>query len=124
MEEEDIDIYSSPVENYLRIVHTVETLEVGIRITEDWMEEHKEHILKYRNVFPNFETVNPDIEDSEFREKAKQTETLLANLSHQIKTQGTFNVKLYLILNKHMKSMCEIIYGEDQLAEMVQQLCM
>jgi hypothetical protein len=124
MEEEDIDMYSSPVENYLRIVHTVETLEIGIRITEDWMEEHKGHILKYREVFPNFEIVNPDIEDSEFRTKAKETETLLANLSHQVNTQGTFNVKLYLILNKHMKSMCEIIYGEEQLAEMIQELCM
>jgi len=124
MEEENNDMYSSPYDNYLRMVETIEELENKIRITEDWYEEHKQHILKYREVFPNFQKVNEDLQDSEFRKKANETEIILSNLVNEIHTQGTFNVKLYLILNKHLKTMCEIIYGEDQLLEMLEKMRM
>ncbi len=119
MEEEDIDMYSSPWENYLRLLNTVETLETGVRLSEDWYEEHKTHILKYRDVFMDFSRVNEEIEDEVFRRKAAETETILSSLVHEIITRGIFTVKMYLLLNKHMKALCEFIHGEDELLEML-----
>ena len=119
MEEEDIDMYSSPWENYLRLLNTVETLETGVRLSEDWYEEHKTHILKYRDVFMDFSRVNEEIEDEVFRKKAAETETILSSLVHEIITRGIFTVKMYLLLNKHMKALCEFIHGEDELLEML-----
>jgi hypothetical protein len=119
MEEEDIDMYSSPWENYLRLLNTVETLETGVRLSEDWYEEHKTHILKYRDVFMDFSTVNQEIQDESFRKKATETETILSSLVHEVKTRGIFTVKMYLLLNKHMKALCEFIHGEDELLEML-----
>lgn len=119
MEEEDIDMYSSPWENYLRLLNTVETLETGVRLSEDWYEEHKTHILKYRDVFMDFSTVNQEIHDESFRKKAIETETILSSLVHEVKTRGIFTVKMYLLLNKHMKALCEFIHGEDELLEML-----
>jgi hypothetical protein len=118
MEEDDTDVYSSPYDNYLRVVHTIETLESGIRLTEDWFEEHKKHILKYREVFPNFQTINEYVEDTEFRRKAYETETLLSNLVQEIHVRGVFTPRMYLLLNKRLKELCELIWNENELLDM------
>jgi hypothetical protein len=119
MEEEDTDIYSSPYENYLRVLETIQSLETGVRLTEDWFHEHIGHILKYRDVFPNIGRINEEIEDIEFRTKASEAEVLLSNLVDEIKKRGTFTTKIYLLLNKRMKDLTEIIVGEDELLEML-----
>lgn len=119
MEEEDIDMYSSPYENYLRLLQTIQTLESGARLSEDWFSEHIGHIQKYRDVFPNIEKINEDIKDIEFRKKASEAEVLLSNLVDEIKKRGTFTTKLYLLLNKRMKDLTEIMFSEDELLEML-----
>ncbi len=119
MEEEDIDMYSSPYENYLRLLQTIQTLESDARLTEDWICEHTRHIMKYREVFPDFKKINEEIEDNEFRKKASEAETVLANLVNEIKSRGTFTIKTYLLLNKRMKDLTEFIFGEDDLLEML-----
>lgn len=124
MEEEDIDMYSSPYDNYLRLVETIETLESNGRLTEDWYEDHKKHIFKYISIFPNFGRVNEEIEDKEFRRKAKGIEVMLADLVNEIRMTGTFNTRIYLILNKYMKEVCEIIWGEDELLRMMKEMGM
>jgi hypothetical protein len=124
MEEEYIDMYSSPHENYLRLLQTIETIEGGARLTEDWYEEHKEHIEKYRDVFPNFHKVNEDIEADEFRKKANEGEILLSNLVNEIQLRKTFNVRIYLALNKKLKELCEFIWGEDELLNMLGRMSM
>ena len=119
MEDEDTDVYSSPHENYLRLLNTIKEIESNSRLTEDWFEEHKHHILKYRDTFPNFRKVNEEMEDAEFRRKADETETILANLIHELQSRKTFTAKTYLLLNKRMKELCELIWGEDELLEML-----
>lgn len=124
LNEEDTDVYSSIYRNYLRLIETIKHLENNVRITEDWYEEHKQHILKYREMFPNFRYINEEFEDSEFRKKAEETETILSSLTHEIKIKKIFNLKLYLLLNKHLRRMCDIIYGEEELTDMLNQLSM
>jgi hypothetical protein len=119
MEEEDMDMHSSPYDNYLRLISVIQLIESGARVTEDWVEEHKQHILKYRDAFPNFRKVNEEMDDSDFRRKADETEVILSNLVHEVITRKTFTVKLYLLLNKRMKELCEIIWGEDELSDML-----
>lgn len=119
MEEEDADVYSSPYDNYLRLLQTIQTLESGARLTEDWFCEHTEHILKYRSTFPDIRRINEDVEDSEFRKKASEAEVILSSLVSEIKSRGTFTVKTYLLLNKRMKDLSELISDEDDLIEMV-----
>jgi hypothetical protein len=119
MEEDDTDMYSSPYENYLRLITAIQTIESGARLTEDWFEEHKYHILKYRDVFPNFREVNEDMQGQDFRKKADEAEILLSNLVNEIMNRSLFNVKVYLLLNKRMKELCELIWGETELLEML-----
>jgi hypothetical protein len=122
MEEEDTDMYSSPYENYYRLLTTIKEIESASRLTEDWFEEHKQHILKYREVFPNFRKVNEEMQDSDFRTKAEETETILSNLIHEIQTRNIFTSKVYLLLNKRLKHLCELIWGEDELLEMMRKM--
>jgi hypothetical protein len=124
MEDEDTDVFSSPSENYLRLLNTIEQLESGARLTEDWYEEHKQCILKYRDVFPNFTKVNEEMTDSTFRKKAIETETILSSLVHEIYSTKLFTARTYLLLNKRMKELCEIIWGEDELLEMLGRMSM
>jgi len=124
MEEEDTDMYSSPFGNYLRLVETIQTLEAGVRLTEDWYEEHKQHILTYRKEFPNFSNINEDFEDSEFRTKAKEVELVLNSLVREVKMKTLFNTKTYLILNKLLKEMCELIWTQEELSEILGKMSM
>jgi len=124
MEEEDTDVYSSPYDNYLRLLTAIKDIESGARLTEDWFEEHKQHILKYRDTFPNFRKVNEEMDDPDFRKKADETETILSNLVSEVKSRSTFTVKLYHLLNKRMKELCELIWGEDELLEMLGRMSM
>ena len=118
-EEEEEDIYSDPVENYCRLHRTVTFLENDGRVTEDWIEEHKKHILKMREVFDDFPNINPEIEDPEFRRLAYECETLLQNLVQSIRLYRTFDVELYHNLGQNMLTMCEYLFSDDEL-----ELCM
>ena len=111
-EEED---YSDVYENYCLLQRTVTFLTNGGRVTEEWMEEHRRHILKYREVFPDFSQTNMEIKDPGFRKLAQETEVLLSNLIKSIEMNRFFNVKFYLMLNQHMIKMCEFVFTEDEL---------
>lgn len=116
------DEYNFPYNNYLRLLNTIHSLENSVRFTEDWYEEHKRHILKYREIFSNYALINEDITDPKFRKLADETETLLSNLVHDIKIRNTFSLKIYLLLNKHLKELCDLIYGEDELMNLLNEL--
>lgn len=112
---EDEDIYSDPYENYCRIKRTVTFLTNGGKVTEDWMEEHTGHIMKYNEIFPQFSQTNLEVTDKIFRTMAYETEGLLSNLVENINHNRFFDVKLYLMLNKHMLNLTEYLFTEDEL---------
>lgn len=120
--QEDSMEYADPLQNYCRLKTTAVFLQTGGRVTEDWMEEHKKHILKYFEMFPRFSMINEEIEDQEFRTKAKNTETLLCYLVDSIQKTNTFNTVHYRMLNEHMIYLCETIFSEDELSECMSML--
>ncbi len=124
LEEEDINMSSSAESNYVRLLKTIQELESGVRVTEDWVEEHKRIILLYRDTFPNFRAVNEEFRDKEFRKKADESEVLISNLVHEIKVSGTINLRYYLILVKHIKIMCDLVWDEHDLSSMLERMRM
>ena len=108
--EEDIyeEMRKTPTEtqrisNYNRILETIiEITSQGFRLTEDWMEEHKKLIMVYRDWIPDYNLIDPEIENEDFRKKAYETEVLMRNLVEAIVKTKTFNVKFYLMLLQHM----------------------
>jgi hypothetical protein len=113
------DHYTDVYDNYCRLQHTVTFLTNGGRVTEEWMEEHRRHILKYQEMFPEISQTNLEIDDPEFRKIAQEAEVLLTNLVRGIRANRFFNVKFYLMLNQHMLKLCEFLFTEDEL-----ELCM
>lgn len=114
-EDEEVDMYADKYENYCRLQRTVTFLTNGGRVTEDWMEEHRLHILKYHEMFPNFSQTNEDIRDPEFRKTAQETEVLMNNLVQSVQTNRFFSIKFYLMLNQHMIKLSEYFFTEDEL---------
>jgi hypothetical protein len=116
MEEDDeVDVYGDPYENYCRLQRTVTFLANGGRVTEDWMEEHRLHILKYNDMFPNISKTNVEIRDPEFRKIAQEAEVLLNNLVQGIQVNRFFSVKFYLMLNQHLIKLSEYFFTQDEL---------
>lgn len=114
-----------PEKNYIRLIETIEELEdKNFRLTEDWYERHKKYILKYREVFPNFKFVNKDFEDKEFRILAREVEMIISNLVHEIKVNNSFDLELYLVLNKNIKQLCDMLNEESELMNMISRLSM
>jgi hypothetical protein len=118
-DEEEPDLYSDKYENYCRLQRTVTFLTNGGRVTEEWMEEHRLHILKYREIISDYTHVNDDIKDPDFRKTAQETEVLLSNLVQSISVNRFFNVRFYIMLNQHMLKLCEYFFSEEEL-----ELCM
>lgn len=109
------DNCSNGYENYCRLHRTVTFLKNRGEVTEEWMIEHREYILRYRKEFPDFSQVHLEVDDEHFRENAQETEEILASLVDCIRNTGFFNVLHYLMLNEHIIAICDHIFTQDEL---------
>lgn len=114
-----MDEYSDPLQNYNRVENTIHILSTGVGITPEWMSFHCKHILKYQEVFPVISEVNLDLDTTEFREKARQTEVLLNCLVHSVIHSNTFDLKIYLIFNQYIKWLADQVEESNNLVEML-----
>jgi hypothetical protein len=108
--------------NYCRLVETIEYIESGGRITEDWMECQKTHIHTIASFFTEgFQNLNPEIKTQEFRKIAKEVDVIMNNLLSSIHYEKTFKVGHYnILLNKILimfKLSHEFHEKEDELSE-------
>lgn len=102
--------------NYCRLVETIQFIESGGRITEDWMEHHKDVIKEYHDAFPySFRVLNPEIKDKEFRTIAEQADVLMNSLLTCIQYEKTFKVGHYHLLLQRLLRMFQIVceYHDD-----------
>lgn len=106
-------------ENYKVILDTDLFFRSNGEITPEWMETHKNYICKYHTWCIDFRTTDSDIEDTEFRKKCNEVETLISYLFHQIKTTNTFEVAWYKLLNTYFKDMCRSQFGDDELEDLI-----
>ncbi len=96
--------------NYCRLVETIQFIEAGGRITEDWMEHHKSVIHVYHDAFPyGFQALNPEINNKEFRSLGEQAEVLMNSLLTSIQYEKTFKVGHYLLLLQRLFRMVQIV---------------
>lgn len=115
---------SEKYKNYLEIVEGIQYIENGGRITEDWMEESKTMIAKWRSWIPDFSTLNPEREDKGFRDAATETELAMAYLCKEIAENSYVDVNMYVVLLKGMKKMCDLTFEEDDLIELMKMMTM
>ena len=109
-------------EHYLQVVRTIQLIESGTKITEDWMEENKWLILRWRDWINNFAVLNSEVEDEEFRKKCRDSETIIQYLCHSIHSQKTFDPKTYLIFLRHLKYICDSLFTDDEMEELMSML--
>lgn len=111
-------------ENYQRIVDTINFIQSGGKITEDWMDEERHYIYMYRSWIPDYSMVNPERETAEFRKVCHETETLIQYLLNYLKNTGHVEVKVYLMLLQHMRKIIDSIREEDELDDLMNGLAM
>jgi hypothetical protein len=105
--------------NYKLLLDTHEFFLNGGRITEDWLEEHKLYILRYRSWYSDYTTMNDEVEDENFRRICRDVETILSHLVMQIDKTNTYDPKVYKILNEYLKNMCECLFSEEELNDLM-----
>jgi hypothetical protein len=110
--------------NYNRIIDAIQFLKKDSRITEDWMEEHKQAIQYYRDMFSDWNMVNDEVNDKKFRHYAYTVEILLRFLTREIKVHKRFDKKIYLELNENLLSMINFLSEEDELTNQLSKLTM
>lgn len=110
--------------NFAKILSTTQYLDDGGRITEDWMEEHKNLILQYREWIPNYGMINQEIEDPVFRKCCTDAEILMSHLHHSIRSKKTFDVKMYHIFMRQMKQIVETVFTDDEMADLLSMMSM
>lgn len=108
--------------NYEFLMNAIRHVERGDRITEDWMEEHKDRILLYRGFWPDMSRLNPDIKDHNFRACAVEVETLLESLCGDIRTYKTFSVPDYHRFNLSMRRMAQTFAEDEDFTDMMSNL--
>jgi hypothetical protein len=110
--------------NFQSLLSTIDYIQTKKRITEDWMETHKQNIMLYREYFGDFNKVNIDCKDRKFRKLAEDTEVLLNHLVWEIQETGYFTVEMYLKLIIGFKQMTEIMVATDDLCSMFGEMSM
>ena len=119
-EDDSMDSYSGysdteKYQNYMKIVNTITFFENNGHITEDWMEEHKWWIEKWRDWIDDYSIVNQDITEKDFRKACSDTETLMTYLIRSIRATKTFDTKVYYILLNKMKYICDNLFSANEL---------
>jgi hypothetical protein len=123
-EDETMDTYSGysdteKYQNYMQIVNTLKFFENNGHITEDWMEEHKWIIEKWRDWIDDYCLINREITEKGFRKACCEAETLISYLIKSIRTTKTFDTKVYLILLHRMKYICDNLFTPDELENLM-----
>uniref|UniRef100_A0A6C0EQM6 Uncharacterized protein n=1 Tax=viral metagenome TaxID=1070528 RepID=A0A6C0EQM6_9ZZZZ len=118
---DDVTGYSETekYENYMQIIKTLEFIEKNGRITEDWMEENKAIIEKWRDMINDYSRLNPEITSKYFRKDCNDTEVLIQYLIASIRSTKTFDIKVYVILLQKMKAMCDHAYDDMEMNELM-----
>lgn len=121
---EDIFTEEQKMEHWLQVYTAMQFLEKDGRITEDWMEDQKEHILRWRDWIPNFSTLNPDVEDSVFRSRCAYAEEMMRQLVIMIRETKTFDPSVYLLLLKSIEYIRASITTVDDISEWIASMSM
>lgn len=100
--------------NYEMVQEAVEYLETNDQdfVTSEWAEEHQNFFITIRGEFPDLSSVNEDIRDIEFRNKAARAEVL----ARKIENTKYFDITTYCQLCKlcyELYQYCEKIDADD-----------
>jgi len=119
--EDETDLFTEEqkTQNWLQVYNATKFIENDGRITEDWMEEQKYHILKWRDWIPNFSTLNQDVEDPAFRAKCSYAEQIITHLVESIRQTNTFDPSVYLLLLKSIEYIRASITNVDDITEWI-----
>jgi len=108
--------------NFLTVVSAVDFIRNKKRVTEDWLEEQKKHVMRLRNAFPYIHALHMEIQDSEFRKFAYQSEMLLQDLVVSIRFKYDFDLSKYLKLCENLLGMIKFIYEEKELEDAMKKM--
>jgi len=101
--------------NYLELVAAIEYLKRNGRLSEDWLEDSRALIRKYRTWWPNMAFMNTEIQDKDFRKMCGEAELLLAELMRGVQSNDFVNVKLFgIFLNKVKLIIDHVIPDKDK----------
>ena len=101
--------------NYLELVAAIEYLKRNGRLSEDWLEDSRALIRKYRTWWPNMAFMNQEIQDKDFRKMCGEAELLLAELMRGVQSNDFVNVKLFgIFLNKVKLIIDHVIPDKDK----------
>jgi hypothetical protein len=110
-------------EHWLQVFNAIKFLENGGRITEDWMEDQKYQILRWRDWFSDFSNINPDIEDPAFRQRCVYAEGIMQQLVLMIRETKTFDPSVYLLLLKSIEYIRASVTSVDDITEWITYMC-
>lgn len=101
--------------NYLTLIKTIDYIESGQRITEDWMIDNKNEILKYREWIKDYSKVNDDVENQDFRKICEDTEDTIQYLCKSIEKTNTFDTAVYVTLLRLIKEICDFLFTDEEI---------
>ena len=100
--------------NYLELVAAIQYIERSGRLSEDWLEDSRMLIRKYRTWWGNMAFMNPEITDPDFRKMCGEAELLLAELMRGVHANDFINVKLFAIFLKKVKTIIDRVIPDEQ----------
>jgi len=123
-EDDTMDAYSGysdteKYQNYMQIVNTLQFFENKGHITEDWMEENKWIIERWRDWIDDYSVINQEVTEIAFRRACVEAETLISYLIKSIRTSRTFDTKVYHILVHKMKYICDTLFTAEEMEQLM-----
>uniref|UniRef100_A0A6C0JYQ7 Uncharacterized protein n=1 Tax=viral metagenome TaxID=1070528 RepID=A0A6C0JYQ7_9ZZZZ len=111
-------------QNFKFILKTIQSIESGVDINESWMLKHSKKIKDYRSWVSNYEYVNIEVEEPEFRMTCRQMELCIRSLFDSVLDTNTFDVSTYYTFNKCVQTIMDKLITADELADVMSSLCL
>lgn len=102
-------------DHFSMVLDAIETLQKNEIITEEWLHKHTKQTLKIRETLQNIAIVHEEIDDDDFRRKAREAEAMLQHLVYRIYETGQLDLTVYLMFNQRIYNICTCIFTEDEL---------
>lgn len=114
-------------ERYQFVLDTIEELESGIDLNQEWYDFHSQKMLEYQRYFVDFANVNPEVMDKEFRDALVNLDIYIEGMISEYNTYRWFDCNKYLQFNKTILWTVEFLSNrseEDELSDMLVAMCL
>lgn len=107
------------VPKHIIIAKAIQTINRG-ETSKDWKNKHFDIILYAEDSFKDPSRINPEIDNTNFREGVRRVSILSGYLGNEIRNRQTFDIEVFKLMCTQILDCIDLTIDDDWLCESIQ----